>query len=109
MPWDEAALEQVRGATVVAGGDEVGSVEEVFAFAGADAPAVARVSSAGGTVLVPLADGEADGSRVTVPYDAEQVKAAPAASGDALTEDEFEAVYAHYGISDATQRSQSQP
>jgi hypothetical protein len=44
-----------------------------------------------------------------VPYDAEQVKAAPAASGDALTEDEFEAVYAHYGISDATQRSQSQP
>ena len=56
-----------------------------------------------------LGDGEADGDRVVVPYDAETVKAAPVASGDELTEDEFEAVYDHYGISDATQRDQSHP
>lgn len=110
MTWTEEKLQAVRGATVVAGGQEIGSVEEVYAHAGGDQPAVARVSSAGGSVLVPLPDGdELDGGSLRTGFDADLVKGAPNATGDTLTEDEFEAVYAHYGLSDASLRSQSQP
>ena len=42
-------------------------------------------------------------------HDSATLAGAPGASGDALDEEEFEAVYEHYGISDATMRSHSQP
>jgi hypothetical protein len=109
MSWNEEALEALRGATVVARGQEIGSVEEVFPHAGSDQPAIARVATAGGSVLLPLTHDEASDGRIESDFDPEQIKGAPAAQGDVLTEDEFEALYRHYGISDASVRSQSQP
>ncbi len=107
--WNEETLEQLRGATLVAAGEDVGSVEEVYAHAGEDRPAIARVSTAGGSVLVPLTSGEAEADRIEVEFDPELIKAAPTAQGDELAADEFEAVYAHYDIADATLRDQSHP
>ena len=62
-------------------------------------------------MLVPLADADVDEDEgaVTVPYAADAVESAPSPAGEQLTEDEFEAVYAHYGISDADLRDQSHP
>ena len=48
-----------------------------------------------------------DAEQVEVDFDADLVAAAPEPSGDALTEEDFEAVYAHYGIADATMREDS--
>lgn len=109
MTFDEDTLAQLRGKTLVAGSDEVGDIDEIFSYAGEDRPALAAVSTESGTVLVPLADADLNDGTVSVSYEADVVAGAPSPAGDALSEDEFEAVYDHYGISDATQRSQSQP
>lgn len=105
----EDTLAQLRGKTLYAGSEEIGAIEEIFTNAGADRPALASVSGPDGTVLVPLVDADLGGDVITVDYDADTVAGAPAPEGDTLEETEFEAVYSHYGISDATIRSQSQP
>jgi hypothetical protein len=106
---DENAIAALRGAQVVAGTDEVGTVEEVYTHSWDDRPALLAVTTDGGTALVPLPDGDVDpdAGRVEVPFSAEQVTGAPEPSGDTLTEVDFEAVYAHYGIADATMREDS--
>ena len=106
---NEEELAQLRGKTLSAGSDEIGAIEEVFTNAGADRPALASVAGPDGTVLVPLVDADLTTDVISVDYDADTVAGAPAPDGDTLEEDAFEAVYTHYGISDATIRSQSQP
>lgn len=107
---DQEMLAQLRGKTLVAGSDEVGEIDEVYAHSGEDRPALAAVSTEGRTVLVPLPDADiGENGTVTVPFDAEAVSGAPEPGGDTLAEDEFEAVYEHYGIADATMRDQSHP
>lgn len=102
---DEDTLAQLRGKTLSAGSEEIGTIDEIYTYTGADRPALALVDGS----LVPLADADVSGDGVTVDYDAATIEGAPGAEGDTLEEDEFEAVYSHYGISDATLRSQSQP
>lgn len=110
MTFNEETLAQLRGKTLVAGSDEVGEIDEVYAHSAEDRPALAAVSSEGRTVLVPLPDADlGENGTVTVPFDADAIAGAPEPAGDTLAEDEFEAVYEHYGISDATLRDQSHP
>jgi hypothetical protein len=101
---DEDQISALVGSTLVADGDEVGVVQEVYAHSSDNLPALVSVATGDGEHLVPLPDGDVAGGQVTVDFAADVVRAAPAPSGDALTEDEFEEVYAHYGISDATMR-----
>ena len=103
---DEEKLNQLRGATLVAGSDEVGEIEEVYAHSSDNLPAVVAVSAQGRRVLVPLPQPEAqigDG-QVTVPFDAGTIGGAPEASGDSVADELLTAVYDHYGIDDSTMR-----
>lgn len=108
--FDENSIAQLRGKTLVAGTDEVGEIDEVYTHSAEDRPALASVTTDAGSVLVPLPDADlGENGTVTVAFDADVVAGAPEASGDTLAEDEFEAVYEHYGISDSTMRDQSHP
>lgn len=106
---DEDAIAALQGATIIAAGQELGEVQEVFTHSWDDRPALVAVTTEGGSVLVPLPDADVDVSetRVQVPYDEATITGAPAPSGDALTQEDFEAVYDHYGISDADMREDS--
>jgi hypothetical protein len=101
---DEEKIAQLRGAKLIAGSSEVGEIEEVFAHSSDNLPALVSVKAGGGTVLVPLPESEVSDGRVVVPFDADAVSGAPAPSGDVIAADEFEKVYAHFGISDARMR-----
>jgi len=107
--FDEDTIAQLRGATLVAGSEEIGPIEEIYTYAAEDRPALASVRTDQATVLVPLPDAGLDDGSVTVGFDAETIASAPEPAGDTLTEEQFEAVYEHYGISDATMRDQSHP
>jgi hypothetical protein len=101
---DEDKIAQLVGAKLVAGSDEVGEIEEVYAHSSDNLPALVAVRAANGTVLVPLPESEISEGRVAVPFGADAIAGAPAPSGDVIAEDEFEQVYAHFGISDARMR-----
>jgi hypothetical protein len=103
---DEEKLNQLRGAKLVAGSQEVGDIEEVYAHSSDNLPAVVAVNAGSGLVLVPLppADMEIGEGRVSVPFAADAISGAPQASGDTLAADEFEKVYAHFGIDDSDMR-----
>jgi hypothetical protein len=99
---DEEKLSQLRGATLVAGTQEVGRIEEVYAHSSDNLPAVVAVG--GRLVPLPPADMEVGEGRVSVPFGADAVQGAPQASGDTLAADQFEQVYAHFGIDDSDMR-----
>ncbi len=102
---DEDQIAQLRGAKLIASSsDEVGEIEEVYAHSSDNLPALVAVKAGGGTVLVPLPESEISDGQVKVPFDAETITGAPAPSGDVIAADEFEQVYAHFGISDARMR-----
>ena len=106
---DEEAIAALRGTTVIADGEELGEVADVYTHSWDDRPALLSVETVNGPVLVPLPDGgiAPDGDQVRVPFASDLIVEAPASVEDALTESDFEAVYAHYGISDATMREDS--
>jgi hypothetical protein len=108
---DEAKLKQIQGARLLAGTEEVGAIEEVFAHSSDNVPAVVAVSAQGRRVLVPLPVPEAriGEGQVTVPFDAATIGAAPEAAGDTVGGDLLTAVYDHYGIADSTMREDSTP
>jgi PRC-barrel domain len=103
---DEDKLHQLRGAKLIAGSEEVGEIDEVYAHSSDNLPAVVAVNAGGERVLVPLppADMELGDRRVTVPFAADAISGAPQASGDTLAADEFDKVYAHFGIDDSDMR-----
>ena len=96
-------IEQLPGKPVVdRQGQAVGDVDDVFMFTGAsDAAAWAAVSVSGGRRPVPLMDASFDGDRVTVPYTAEQITAAPADEDEGGALRTSAELLDHYGISDA--------
>jgi len=108
---DEEKLKQIQGATLIAGSDEVGEIEEVFSHSSDNVPAVVAVSAEGRRVLVPLPQPEAQigEGQVTVPFDAGTISGAPEASGDTVADDLLTAVYDHYGIADSAMREDSTP
>src|SRR3954468_11299228 len=101
---DEEKIAQLRGAKLIAGSSEVGEIEEVFAHSSDNLPALVAVRAESGTVLVPLPESDISDGRVEVPFEADVVAGAPSPSGDVIAADEFEQVYAHFGISDARMR-----
>lgn len=101
---DEDKMAQLRGAKLVAGSEEVGEIEEVYAHSSDNLPALVAVRAGGETRLVPLPESEISEGRVAVPFEAGAIQGAPSPSGDVIAEDEFEQVYAHFGISDARMR-----
>lgn len=107
MLTDEEA-ERVVGATLVSGdGRELGAVETVFTHAADNRAAWAVVGVSDRRVPVPLDDARLDGERLVVTQPADRIEAAPEARGDQLAPGEAEALYAHYGIDDATLRDDS--
>lgn len=102
---DEEHAAELRGATLVDGeANEVGEIEEIYTYADDDRPAVAAVTLEERTVLVPLADADIDAGRVSVDYPSDLIEAAPEPQGDVLTDDDFDAMAAHFGFDAQTLR-----
>jgi hypothetical protein len=102
---DEDQAAELTGQTLLdEDGEEVGPIEEVFVLPADDKPAFAAVAVGGRRVVVPLDDAELGDAQVTVRYDLATIEGAPEADADAIDPDLEEAVYGHYGISDATIR-----
>lgn len=91
------------GSTVVGtGGAKLGQVSDVYLDNQTGTPAWVAVTSGlfGNHVsLVPLARAEYDGTELSVPYDKDQLKAAPHHDpGQALSETEEADLFEHYGV-----------
>ena len=100
---DQAA--ELRGLTLLdAAEQEVGEIEEVFLIPADDQAAFASVIIGERRVLVPLDEADLGDGQVTARYDADVIADAPEPAGEAVDPKLEEAVYAHYGISDATIR-----
>lgn len=105
---DEEQIAQLRGIKLVAASDEeVGPIEEVYTHSWDDRPALVAVTLEDGSVLVPVSAYDVEDDRLVVDYEASVITNAPSPGTDTLTEEDFEAVYEHYGISDATMREDS--
>ena len=99
---DEDQMAELRGQTLLdVSEQEIGPVEEVFLVPGDDQPAFVAVSAGGRRVVVPLDEADVSDGRITVRYDRELIEGAPEADADALDPELEQAVYGHYGISDA--------
>ena len=90
-----------------ASGAPVGAIDEVFLNTGDDTPAWAAVRADDRTVVVPLVGAEAVAGGIRAAHDAEQIRAAPAAGPGGLDNDAQQALFAHYGLSDADIRDDS--
>jgi hypothetical protein len=104
---EEQAAELVGQTLLDEDEQEVGPVEEVFVLPADDRPAFAAVAVGGRRVVVPLDDAELGEGRVVVRYDRALIEGAPEADADTIDPDLEEAVYGHYGISDASIRDDS--
>jgi hypothetical protein len=95
-----------RGSTVVdRDGEKIGTFEELYLDQG-DRPAWAAVKTGlfgMRQTFVPLSEAEPVEHGLQVPYDKDQVKAAPNIDPDTqLTDDEEEQLHRHYGLSAGT-------
>ncbi len=98
-------VQQWRGAKAVdANGDKVGTVDEVYLDRGSDQPEWLTVSTGlfgTRTTFVPVADADFRDGEVHLAYTKDQVKDAPNVDADgALSTDEEQRLYEHYGRSD---------
>ncbi len=100
---------RLSGADLISGdGEALGVVAEVLTHAADDRAAWAAVRIGERLAVVPLDGAALDGGRLTVRHPAERVRAAPAFDGaQQLDAGAAEALYAHYGISDADLRDDS--
>jgi uncharacterized protein (TIGR02271 family) len=94
-----------RGLPVVdADGEKVGTIEDVYLDRGSDAPEWLTVSTGlfgSRTTFVPIGDAQASGDEVRLAYRKDQIKDAPNIDADgALSPDEEQRLYEHYGRSD---------
>jgi hypothetical protein len=107
MLSDEEAA-RLSGARLISGdGEELGAVAEVLTHAADNRAAWAGVEAEDGLAVVPLDGAALDGERLTVRYAAELIRSAPAFDGPQLDAAAAEALYAHYGITDAVLRDDS--
>lgn len=96
-------LRGLRGHDVVdPAGDKIGKIEDIYLDDETDQPEWLAVKTGlfGRRVsFVPLAEAQAAGDYVAVPYSKEQIKDAPTAEPDGtLSEREEAALYEHYGL-----------
>ena len=102
---DDLQAAALRGATVLdLNEEEIGTVEEIFNFGSDEHPALAAVDIGDHSVVVPLDEADIDDDQIIVRYDAEQIREAPEVTAETLPDVDAEAVYEHYGISDAHMR-----
>lgn len=102
---DEDQAGELTGQTLLdAGEQEVGTIEEIFVLPADDQAAFAAVAVGERTVVVPLDAADLGDGQVTVRYDRDVIVDAPDAPGGTIDPELAEAVYAHYGISDADMR-----
>jgi uncharacterized protein (TIGR02271 family) len=98
-------IEEWRGAKAVdVNGDKVGSVDEVYLDRGSEQPEWITVSTGlfgTRTTFVPINDAQLIDGEVRLGYAKDQIKDAPNVDADgALSRDEEQALYEHYGRSD---------
>ena len=111
MP-DASEVLEWRGRTAVGSdGDKLGKIEEIYVDTHTDRPEWALINTgmfAGKSSFMPLRDAGSDGEQVTAPYSKAQVKDAPRIEGEGeLSQDEEQALYAHYGLDYGESRSDS--
>jgi len=94
---------RMKGRTMVGRNGKIGKIDELYADRESGEPTFATVQSGlfgSKTHFVPLQQADLRGDEVVVPYDEEQVKAAPSIAEDAdLSPEEEERLYQHYGVS----------
>ena len=105
-------ITRLRGGTLVdSDGSKIGSIDEIYADQETGKPEWMAVRTGlFGTRLtfVPLAEAQATGDEVRVPYEKAQVKDAPNVDPDGeLSQDEESRLYSHYGLPYSEQRSDS--
>ena len=98
-------IEEWRGAKAVdVNGDKVGSVDDVYLDRGSEQPEWVTVSTGlfgTRTTFVPINDAQLTDGEVRLGYAKDQIKDAPNVDADgALSRDEEQALYEHYGRSD---------
>jgi uncharacterized protein (TIGR02271 family) len=101
-----------QGRTMVdPAGDKLGTIDAIYLDDETGQPEWATVTSGLFTAratFVPLAGAQTTGDSVQVPYDKDQVKAAPSMAADGqLSQDEEAELYRHYGLDYTESRSDS--
>jgi uncharacterized protein (TIGR02271 family) len=102
-------LAELHGASVYdAGGDKIGTVEEIFYDAETQQPEWIGIGTGlFGTkrVLVPVQGASIDADAITVPYEKTQVKDSPDIDGDEISEHTERELSAYYALGGATRGS----
>lgn len=98
-------IQEWRGAKAVdSNGDKVGTIDEIYLDRGSEQPEWVTVSTGlfgTRTSFVPVADAESTNGEVRLAYTKDQIKDAPNVDADgALSREEEQALYEHYGRSD---------
>jgi uncharacterized protein (TIGR02271 family) len=112
MPPSIETVQSWQGRTMVdPAGDKLGTIDAIYLDDETGQPEWATVTSglfSAKTAFVPLAQAQATGDSVQVPYDKAQVKAAPSMAADgSLSQDEEAELYRHYGLDYSEHRSDS--
>jgi hypothetical protein len=109
MPTKEA-VQDWRGQTMTTtDGDKIGKIGEIYLDGDTDQPEWALVNTGMfGTKssFVPIADAQADGDQIRVPFAKHTVTDAPKIDADGeLSQSDEAALYAHYGMDSTESRS----
>ena len=112
MPPSIETAQSWQGRTMVdPAGDKLGTIDAIYLDDETGQPEWATVTSGlftAKTAFVPLAQAQATGDSVQVPYDKAQVKDAPTLAADGnLSQDEEVELYRHYGLQYSEHRSDS--
>ena len=112
MPPSIETVQSWQGRTMVdPAGDKLGTIDAVYLDDETGQPEWATVTSGlftAKTAFVPLAQAQATGDSVQVPYDKDQVKSAPTLAADGnLSQDEEAELYRHYGLQYSEHHSDS--
>jgi sporulation protein YlmC with PRC-barrel domain len=103
-----------RGREVVGGdGRKIGTFDEIYLDEGTNEPAWAAVKTGPFRLrrrVVPIADAQADGDSVRVPFSKDQVKSAPTIDSEGwVTERDQATILRHYGLNSASRPSDAAP
>ena len=112
MPPSIETVQSWQGRTIVdPAGDKLGTIDAIYLDDETGQPEWATVTSGlftAKTAFVPLAQAQATGDSVQVPYDKQQVNDAPTMQADgSLSQDDEAELYRHYGLDYSEHRSDS--
>jgi uncharacterized protein (TIGR02271 family) len=111
MPPSIDTVQSWQGRTMVdPAGDKLGTIDAIYLDNETGQPEWATVTSGlftAKTAFVPLAQAQAMGDSVQVPYDKDQVKDAPSMAADGQLSQEEAELYRHYGLDYSEYRSDS--